>query len=87
MLVGKEYWFDAEEMCKRGIATHVKTRHGTVKAQTWLETQYPEKYKTEPVETKPIKVRKPRVKKGDPEFVEDAPPEILKTARKAKSKE
>jgi len=37
MLVGKEFWMDTEEMCKRGIATHVKTQEGTLKAEDYLE--------------------------------------------------
>ena len=38
MLVGKEFWFDAEEMCKRGIATAVQVQGKVITAKEYLES-------------------------------------------------
>lgn len=58
MLVGKEHWMDAKEMCERGIATHVKTREGIIEAKEWLEKNYTKEVeKVE--EPKPAKADKP----------------------------
>ncbi len=37
MIIGKDFWMDAEEMCKRGIATHVVYRHEEIKAKKYLK--------------------------------------------------
>jgi ATP-dependent protease ClpP protease subunit len=51
LTIGKEFWMDTEEMCKRGIATHVKTRIGTISADAYLESLKP----IEPKVSKPTK--------------------------------
>ena len=38
MLIGQDYWMDAEELCKRGIATHVLVNGKEVKAKKYLKT-------------------------------------------------
>jgi ATP-dependent protease ClpP protease subunit len=52
LTIGKEFWMDTEEMCKRGIATHVKTRIGTISADAYLES-------LKPIEPKVSKTSKP----------------------------
>ena len=37
MLIGKDFWFDAEELCKRGIATHVLVNGKEIKAKKYLK--------------------------------------------------
>ncbi len=37
MIIGKDFWMDVEEMCKRGIATHVVYRHEEIKAKKYLK--------------------------------------------------
>jgi ATP-dependent protease ClpP protease subunit len=37
MLLGKDFWMDCEEMCERGIATHVVTWDDTVTAKKYLK--------------------------------------------------
>ena len=37
MLVGQDYWMDAKELCKRGIATHVLVNGKEVKAKKYLK--------------------------------------------------
>ena len=51
MLVGKEFWMDTEEMCKRGIATHVTTNEGMMKAESYLAKLEEEKKNTASKET------------------------------------
>lgn len=34
---GVDFWFTAEEMCKRGIATHVNSKDGLLTAEEYLE--------------------------------------------------
>jgi ATP-dependent protease ClpP protease subunit len=36
MLIGQDYWMDAEEMCERGIATHVIVNGKEIKAEIYL---------------------------------------------------
>jgi ATP-dependent protease ClpP protease subunit len=36
MIIGKDFWMDVEEMCKRGIATHVVYKHEEIKAKKYL---------------------------------------------------
>jgi len=38
MVIGQDYWFDAEEMCKRGIATHVMVNGERIKAKKYLKS-------------------------------------------------
>jgi ATP-dependent protease ClpP protease subunit len=88
MLVGKEFWMDTEEMCRRGIATHVKLQSGTISAESYLESLNP----PEPVVETTVK--KPRVpRKATKELKElmelepipeIAPSKITKTPRKKK---
>jgi ATP-dependent protease ClpP protease subunit len=56
LLIGKEFWMDTEEMCKRGIATHVKTQFGTISAESYLES-------LNPVEEAKPKLKTPKTKK------------------------
>jgi ATP-dependent protease ClpP protease subunit len=56
MLIGKEFWMDTEEMCKRGIATHVKLQSGTISAEAYLESLNP----PEPVKPEQKKTRASR---------------------------
>ena len=37
MLIGKDYWMDAKELCKRGIATHVILEGEEIKAKEYLK--------------------------------------------------
>ena len=37
MLLGKDFWMDAKEMCKRGIATHVVISGQTIEAKEFLK--------------------------------------------------
>ena len=37
MLLGKDFWMDSEEMCKRGIATHVVIWGETITAKKYLK--------------------------------------------------
>ena len=38
MIKGKEFWFNTEDMCKRGIATHVIVNGKTIKAKKYLKS-------------------------------------------------
>lgn len=38
MIIGKDFWFDVPEMCKRGIATHVMVGGELIKAKKYLKT-------------------------------------------------
>jgi len=37
MIIGQDYWMDAEELCKRGIATHVLKDGKEIKAKKYLK--------------------------------------------------
>jgi len=37
MLIGQDFWMDAEELCKRGIATHVLVNGEEIKAKKYLK--------------------------------------------------
>jgi ATP-dependent protease ClpP protease subunit len=37
MIIGKDYWMDVQEMCERGIATHVLVKGEEVKAKKYLK--------------------------------------------------
>jgi ATP-dependent protease ClpP protease subunit len=37
MVIGKDFWMDAEEMCRRGIATHVVWEDREIKAKKYLK--------------------------------------------------
>jgi len=37
MLIGQDYWMDAKELCKRGIATHVITQGEEISAKEYLK--------------------------------------------------
>jgi ATP-dependent protease ClpP protease subunit len=37
MLVGQDYWMDAKELCKRGVATHVIVRGEEIEAKEYLK--------------------------------------------------
>jgi ATP-dependent protease ClpP protease subunit len=37
MIIGKDYWFDAKELCKRGIATHVIVDGEEITAKEFLK--------------------------------------------------
>jgi ATP-dependent protease ClpP protease subunit len=37
MVIGQDFWFDTEEMCKRGIATHVMLQGYMVEAKEYLK--------------------------------------------------
>jgi ATP-dependent protease ClpP protease subunit len=37
MVIGKDYWMDAEQMCKRNIATHIIYKGREIKAQKYLK--------------------------------------------------
>ncbi len=37
MVIGKDFWMDAEEMCRRGIATHVVWEDREMKAKKYLK--------------------------------------------------
>ena len=37
MVIGKDFWMDAEEMCRRGIATHVVWEDRELKAKKYLK--------------------------------------------------
>jgi len=37
MLIGQDYWMDAEELCRRGIATHVLVNGKEIKAKKYLK--------------------------------------------------
>jgi len=43
MLIGKDYWFDAKKMCKRGIATHVIVEGKELSAKEYLKMLKKEK--------------------------------------------
>ncbi len=36
MLIGKDFWMDTKEMCKRGIATHVIVAGEELTAEEYL---------------------------------------------------
>lgn len=38
MLIGKDFWMDVQEMCQRGIATHVMVKGNMVEAREYLKT-------------------------------------------------
>jgi len=37
MLIGKDYWMDSRELCKRGIATHVILEGEEITAKEYLK--------------------------------------------------
>ncbi len=37
MIIGKDFWMDVEEMCRRGIATHVIYENREIKAKKYLK--------------------------------------------------
>ena len=37
MLIGQDYWMDVEELCKRGMATHVLVDGKEIKAKKYLK--------------------------------------------------
>jgi ATP-dependent protease ClpP protease subunit len=37
MIIGKDFWMGVEEMCERGIATHVVHKHEEIKAKKYLK--------------------------------------------------
>jgi ATP-dependent protease ClpP protease subunit len=84
MLVGKEFWMDTEEMCKRGIATHVRTQEGTFKAKDYLEKIEKER---NPVKKEPIKkvVKKAPLKVPVKEPVKKVP--VKEPVKKVPTKE
>jgi hypothetical protein len=89
LLIGKEFWMDTEEMCKRGIATHVKTQFGTISAATYLESLNPvEEAKPKPKTPKTPKTKKPP--KATDELKElmqlDAIPERVQTSKTPRKK-
>ena len=43
MIIGKDFWMGVEEMCKRGIATHVVYHHEEIKAKKYLKILQKEK--------------------------------------------
>lgn len=45
MVIGKDFWMDAKEMCKRGIATHVVYQEKEIKAKKYLKILAKEKTK------------------------------------------
>lgn len=45
MIIGKDFWMDVEEMCKRGIATHVVYRNEEIKAKKYLKLLQKERKK------------------------------------------
>ena len=38
MLIGKDFWMDTKELCKRGIATHVLVEGKEIKAKKYLKS-------------------------------------------------
>jgi ATP-dependent protease ClpP protease subunit len=40
MLIGQDYWMDAEELCKRGIATHVLKNGNKITAARYLAEKF-----------------------------------------------
>lgn len=59
MIVGKDYYFNTEEMCRRGIATHVIVDGESIEAEEYLKLLYPEPEKPKRV------TRKRKTKKED----------------------
>lgn len=43
MIIGKDFWMDAEEMCRRGIATHVIYKEREIKAKKFLKLRAKER--------------------------------------------
>jgi len=43
MIIGKDFWMDAEEMCRRGIATHVIYQEREIKAKRFLKLRAKER--------------------------------------------
>lgn len=44
MIIGKDFWFDTEEMCKRGICTHVMVKGEVYESNMYLHIINPELY-------------------------------------------
>lgn len=62
MLLGKDFWMDCDEMCERGIATHVVIYGETITAKKYLKML--KKYDKEKIENKtPPKKQNKKVKK------------------------
>ena len=65
MALGKDFWMDCKEMCKRGIATHVVVCGETITAKEFLK--YLKKEKKSERKAKKVakkKVAKKRAKKS-----------------------
>jgi len=84
MLLGKDFWMDCEEMCKRGIATHVVIGGETITAKKCLKLMKQERKKAKKAkkEKKLKKVNKTKkvIKKKAPQKSEK------KTTKKPKNK-
>lgn len=65
MMVGKEYWMDTKEMVERGIATHVKTIDGIIKADEWYEKKFNTSKEPTQSTKKPRAPKQPKVTKED----------------------
>ena len=57
MVIGKDFWMDAKEMCKRGIATHVVYHEKEIKAKKYLKILAKEKTKQKKEPQKTLKTK------------------------------
>ena len=65
MLIGQDYWMDVEELCERGMATHVLVNDKNIKASEYLATKryVGENKETEKQRNKNIKKLAKQIKK------------------------
>lgn len=56
LIIGKEFWMDAQEMLQRGIATHILTENGMIPAKEYLKPKTTKTSKAK--KTKVVKVAK-----------------------------
>jgi ATP-dependent protease ClpP protease subunit len=61
MLIGGDYWMDAQEMCKRKIATHVIYKGKEIKAKKYLKI-----LSSDPMDSSKKKRKKKKVKYSSP---------------------
>ncbi|HHL19632.1 MAG TPA: hypothetical protein ENJ33_07845 [Thiothrix sp.] len=85
MLLGHDFWMDAEEMCKRGIATHVIVGGQQVIAKEYLKQLKKEK-KAQKKTTKKQKKNAPQTSKDKAAEVEEEPKKGKKSKKATKKK-
>jgi len=83
MVLGKDFWMDSKEMCKRGIATHVVICGEVITAKKFLKLLKKDKKDKKEAKAKKKKVKKVSEKKKAPKVVKKS---IKKPVKKVTSK-